>query len=99
MGYDVWLLNTRGNQYSTHKTLNKVNDESQFYNYTWQQKGDIDIPDELAFIKTTTGVEKIILWTTGQSTTAVMYGQLANAAVYQGLVSVIIANNPCFINK
>lgn len=35
LGYDVWCLNARGNKYSTHKTLNKVNDAADFYNFTW----------------------------------------------------------------
>ena len=65
MGFDVWFLNSRGTKYSTHKTLNKVNNPKQFYDYTWQQKGQYDIPAGIKFIQTTTNHPKIILWATG----------------------------------
>lgn len=72
MGYDVWCLNARGNKYSTHKTLNKASDAKSFYDFTWQHKGQFDIPAAIDYIKEMTNVPKVILWTTGQMITGVL---------------------------
>ena len=98
MGYDVWCLNARGNKYSTHKTLNKVNNAADFYNFTWQHKGQFDIPAAIDYIKATTFVPKVILWTTGQMTTGILRFA-AYDSYYLDNVSVVVADTPCFINK
>jgi hypothetical protein len=97
MGYDVWCLNARGNKYSTHKNLNKVNDAKKFYNFTWQHKGQFDIPAAIDYIKQMTKVPKVILWTTGQMTTGVLRFA-AFDPYYNNNVSVVIADNPCIVN-
>jgi hypothetical protein len=98
MGYDVWCLNARGNKYSTHTTLNKASDNAAFYNFTWQQKGQYDIPAAIDYIKATTNAPKVILWTTGQMVTGILRFA-AFDGYYSNNVSVVVADSPCFINK
>jgi hypothetical protein len=48
-GYDVWLGNARGNRYSkAHKTLSS--DQQEFWNFSWQEIGEIDLPTVIDYI-------------------------------------------------
>lgn len=59
-GYDVWLGNTRGNKYSRkHVKLNPDINRQQFWDFDLEQMGQYDLPAELDFVATYTGIEKI----------------------------------------
>jgi len=57
-GYDVWLGNNRGNQFSLkHTTLDK--NERDFWQFDWEDMGHYDVPAVVNHIKATTGVDKV----------------------------------------
>ena len=44
-GYDVWLANMRGTQYSRqHETLDSSDYTSDYWNFSWAEKGMLDVP-------------------------------------------------------
>jgi len=53
-GYDVWLGNFRGNTYSRNHVHFTTNN-SQFWNFSWDQMGKYDLPAMLDHILETTG--------------------------------------------
>ncbi len=58
-GYDVWLGNMRGNSYSrAHCELNP--DNQDFWQWSFDQVGQYDIPAMIDTIREVTGVDKII---------------------------------------
>ena len=58
-GYDVWLGNMRGNTYSRqHCDLSP--EDNEFWNFSFDQVGEFDIPAMIDMIKTTTSQDKII---------------------------------------
>ncbi|KAL0892712.1 hypothetical protein ABMA27_014429 [Loxostege sticticalis] len=60
-GYDVWLFNARGNFYSRrHTRLNpnsKIN--QNFWRFSWDEIGNIDLPASLTYIEKVTGQKKL----------------------------------------
>ncbi|KAI9558712.1 hypothetical protein GHT06_015501 [Daphnia sinensis] len=57
-GYDVWMGNSRGNTYSRkHKTINP--DSEKFWDFTWEELGQYDLPASIDYILKTTGQEKV----------------------------------------
>jgi len=57
-GYDVWLGNMRGNTYSRqHCQLSP--DEDEFWQFSFDQVGEYDIPAMIDTIRSETGAEKI----------------------------------------
>ena len=57
-GYDVWLGNARGNQYSrTH--LNLTTDQKSYWNFSWHEMGLFDLPATIDKILETTKVKKM----------------------------------------
>ena len=54
-GYDVWLGNSRGTEFSqTHSYLNPEKD-GKFWEFTWADMGKYDVPAMISKIKTQTG--------------------------------------------
>ena len=50
LGYDVWMLNVRGNRYSQkHKTLNP-NYNKEFWSFSWDESARYDYPTTIDYI-------------------------------------------------
>ncbi|KAL4239771.1 hypothetical protein ACF0H5_000574 [Mactra antiquata] len=57
-GFDVWLGNSRGNTYGRkHEKLNPNEDE--FWDFSWDEMADIDIPNTIDYILKQSGQTKI----------------------------------------
>lgn len=48
-GYDVWLGNARGNTYS-RKHVQLRNDEPAFWDFSWHEMAEYDVPAEIDFV-------------------------------------------------
>lgn len=58
-GYDVWMINARGNRYSRkHTTLNPDKD-SNFWKFSWHEIGITDLPATIDFILEKTNQSKL----------------------------------------
>jgi len=58
-GYDVWLLNCRGNKHSKHHTTLKT-DDPKFWDYSYSEIGQFDVMDSIEYILKDTKTEKVI---------------------------------------
>ncbi|XP_035443509.2 lipase 1 [Spodoptera frugiperda] len=57
-GYDVWLANLRGTDYSSHVNLTK--NEQKFWEFSFHEHGKYDVPAMIDHVLNVTGMEKII---------------------------------------
>lgn len=49
-GYDVWMLNCRGNVYSRNHTELNPNVDSKFWKFSWHEIGIYDLPATIDYI-------------------------------------------------
>lgn len=56
-GFDVWLGNTRGNTLSRH--LRYTRSEKEFWDYSFQEITEYDLPDTIDFVLNKTGQSKL----------------------------------------
>ena len=55
-GYDVWLGNMRGTQYSRkHETLDSSDVNSDYWKFSLAEKGMLDVPAAITKIKAVSG--------------------------------------------
>ena len=72
-GFDVWLGNNRGTEYSqVHETLTTA--DKEFWLYDWAQMGTYDTPANIKMIKEQTSHDKILYLGYSQGTTQMFYG-------------------------
>jgi len=72
-GYDIWLPNNRGNKYSTqHKTMSKY--QKAFWDFSFQEMGEKDIPSCVKYILEVTGQEKVTMAGHSQGNTQMISG-------------------------
>ena len=72
-GFDVWMGNSRGTEYSQeHATLKTTDDE--YWLYDWAEMGKYDAPAQITKVKEQTGWEKILYLGYSQGTTQMFYG-------------------------
>lgn len=73
--YDVWLLNVRGNALSREHSFMDADSSPEFWDFTFEQFGEIDIPTAIEYIlKVNTGYEKVAIISYSQGTTSTLYG-------------------------
>lgn len=78
-GFDVWIGNTRGNKFSrAHKTLSI--ESKAFWQYSFMQMGQYDVPANIQYVKNTAGVSKVTYIGHSQGTTQ-MFAALSDPAV------------------
>ena len=59
-GYDVFLGNNRGNQYSNrHKTLDPIKDDKKFHDYSFVEYGKYDLPAQINSALAISGNQKL----------------------------------------
>ncbi|KAF2365993.1 AB-hydrolase lipase domain [Trinorchestia longiramus] len=57
-GYDVWMANCRGNQYSrVHESLDV--EGAEYWNFSWDQIAAFDVPAEIDYVLNVTGQEQV----------------------------------------
>mmetsp|Transcript_64086 Transcript_64086/g.88629 ORF Transcript_64086/g.88629 Transcript_64086/m.88629 type:complete len:158 (-) Transcript_64086:187-660(-) len=97
-GYDVWLGNSRGSGMSTtpHDTLHPVNNNKEFWGFTWADIGDYDVPAAIEFILDQTEMEDLTYIGHSMGTTQ-MFSALTTANERQFLkehVNLFVALGP-----
>lgn len=91
-GYDVWLCNVRGNEYSrSHAWLKPTSRE--FWNFSKDEFIAYDLPDTLDYIQQETNSTKLAYVGHSQGT-HIMFGLLATQAKYNEIIEPFIALAP-----
>ncbi|KAG5865621.1 hypothetical protein JTB14_010371 [Gonioctena quinquepunctata] len=92
-GYDVWLINMRGNTYSrNHTTLNPDTD-AEFWDFTWHEMGTVDIPTVIDYILEQTGADGVYFVGYSQGST-VFFVMASIDPEYNGKVKVHVGLAP-----
>ncbi|XP_045487668.1 lipase 1 [Pieris rapae] len=69
-GFDVWLGNARGNYFSRqHLTLNPNDGKGSFWDFSWDEIGNLDLPAMIDYILEQTGRTKLHYIGMSQGTT------------------------------
>ena len=69
LGYDVWIPNSRGNQYSiSHKDIKTTS--AKFWDFSFSEMGRYDVPAIIAYVLEVSGFNKLIYVGHSQGTTA-----------------------------
>ncbi|GBF94392.1 lipase member M [Raphidocelis subcapitata] len=60
-GFDVWLTNSRGNRYSRNHTRLDPDADPAFWEWTWADKADFDLPAVAEHVEAVTGQRRLVL--------------------------------------
>ena len=99
---DVWLGNSRGTLYSQgHKHLNTSDTQQSkaYWNFSWAEIGQYDLPTTISFIKEKTGAGKVAYVGYSQGTIQMFYGMTTQPEYFQDNISVFVALAPCALIK
>jgi len=67
--YDVWLGNSRGNKHSRNHTLLNPDTDPEFWDFSWQDMADYDVPAQVNFVLQATNKAKLVYIGHSQGTT------------------------------
>ncbi|CAG9858471.1 unnamed protein product [Phyllotreta striolata] len=92
-GYDVWMGNTRGNTYSRNHTKYNPDKDGAFWQFSWNEMGEIDLPTMIDYILQSTGVDGIHYVGHSQGTTS-FFVMASEKPEYNSKIKVHIALAP-----
>lgn len=91
-GYDVWLSNNRGVNWSNnHTSLDRKKDAKKFYDFSWHEMGIYDLPESIDYILNVTNQNdlQIVCYSQGCTTFFVMINEFPEYNNKVKLVSMI----------
>ncbi|XP_017782422.1 PREDICTED: lipase 3-like [Nicrophorus vespilloides] len=98
-GYDVWLLNNRGNEYcERHSHYNPQRDRRSFWNFSWHEIGVHDLPETIDYILNVTGSKSLYHLGHSQGTTVLLV-MLSERPEYNSKVKMHIGYAPVAYHK
>ncbi|XP_069680600.1 lipase 3-like isoform X2 [Periplaneta americana] len=92
-GYDVWIANARGNEYSTMYTRQRDPRTREFWDFSLTESGVYDLPAVIDYILEKTGKEKIIYVGHSMGTT-LFYIMMSQLPEYNEKITVMISLAP-----
>lgn len=75
-GYDIWMLNIRGNRYSREHTTLKT-DTKAYWNFTWHDVAQHDVPAIIDYIKKVKGDDAQIVYIGHSMGTTILFAMLS----------------------
>jgi pimeloyl-ACP methyl ester carboxylesterase len=91
-GYDVWLGNSRGNKYAMAHTTLTPSDKA-FWQFSWMQFSEYDIPADIDYILATTGFPKLTYMGHSQGT-LIMFALLSEQPEWADKLTTFVAVGP-----
>ena len=95
-GYDVWLGNNRGVNYSNKNDRDGEWSLEERWDFSWREMGTRDMPYQLVKVREVTGKEKATLIGYSQGSAQTIYGMAKGQDFYADYVDRFIAVAPCF---
>ena len=92
-GYDVWMGNQRGSQYSLGHT-EYTRDQVEFWQFYQLEMGTIDVPTFVDFILEKTGLQDISYVGHSQGTTQMFMGLALMPEYFHDKINVFVALEP-----
>ena len=74
LGYDVWVLNSRGVKYSDKNERDGEWTLKEKWNFSWADMGIYDLPATIEYIIEETGAPKVTVIGHSQGTSQMWYG-------------------------
>lgn len=74
--YDVWLGNSRGNDYSQEHVSLDPNTSTKYWDFEWHEMGVYDLPAMVDYILGKTGRSYVLYTAHGQGTTVSFVGNI-----------------------
>jgi len=94
-GYDVWLGNNRGNMYSSkHVKLDPVKDAREYFNYSFQDLAEHDLPAQIDKVLEVTEKLKLTYIGHSQGTSQFFYALSTKQQYYSDRVNLFVALAP-----
>ena len=94
-GYDVWIVNTRGNKHSRgHTNLNSSVDVEYWKNAMVHHIGKYDVPSFIETIKSISKVDNMTVVAHSQGTSLLFNNFAQNQSYYKESINVLIALGP-----
>nr|XP_022911984.1 lipase 3-like [Onthophagus taurus] len=94
LGYDVWMGNARGTTYSrNHISLDPDKYKSDFWDFSWNEIGEYDLPAMIDYVLSYTKQEKLFYIGHSQGTTS-FYVMCSEKPAYNNKIRVMISLAP-----
>ena len=91
--FDVWFLNMRGNSYSKHHNFYDASSSTEYWQFSFEEVGDFDIPATVDYIHKVTS-KPVGIISFSQGTTATFAALARNRHLFEGKVTGYIAIAP-----